>query len=347
MSGDLKPDIRRQTLAGLNSFISGIGEKPFRAKQLYEWLWKKGARRFSEMTNLPAGLRTRLEESFSFPSATLAQEQQSGDGTVKVAFLLHDGLRVEGVLIPAGGRTTACISSQVGCPLGCSFCATGTLGFTRNLTRGEIFDQVFILNELSQEKLHVPLSNIVYMGMGEPMLNYQEVVASVERLTATDGAGISPQRITLSTVGIPKMIRQLADDGVKAHLALSLHAATNEKRDQIMPVNKRFPLEEVIAALKYYHQKTKKRFTLEYVMLGNVNDSEKDARDLALFCKNFPVKINLIEYNAVEGSGYSPATETRVQAFVSTLERKNLVVNVRKSRGKDIDAACGQLVGRS
>jgi 23S rRNA (adenine2503-C2)-methyltransferase len=345
MNGDLKPDIRRQTLPELTGFFTRLGEKPYRAGQVFEWLWKKGACEFSEMTSLPSGIREKLSEFFSFPSARLSLQQESRDSTVKTVFLLHDGLRVEGVLIPSKGRTTACISSQVGCALGCRFCATGTLGFTRNLTRGEIFDQVVGLNRFSVERHGVPLSNIVYMGMGEPLMNYAEVAASVERLTAPDALGISPQRITVSSVGIPKMIRQLADDGVKTHFALSLHAAINAKRDRIIPVNSRFPIEELAAALKYYHQVTRKRFTIEYVLLNEFNDTEADVKALAAFCKNFPVKINLIEYNSVEGSAFSSSGESRTRAFAASLERRNLVVNIRKSRGKDIAAACGQLVG--
>jgi 23S rRNA (adenine2503-C2)-methyltransferase len=317
MNGDAKPDIRELSLTQLSDFFG----------------------------SLPAGIRDRLAERYSFPSAGIEIQQESSDGTVKMVFRLHDGLRVEGVLIPSSGRTTACISSQVGCPLGCAFCATGMMGFTRNLTRGEIFDQAVILNQLSLERLKVPLSNIVYMGMGEPLMNYREVMASVERLTSPDGQGISPQRITISSVGIPKMIRQLADDGLKTSFALSLHAATNAKRSQIIPANKRFPLEELTAALKYYHQKTKKRFTIEYILFRNFNDSEADAGELARFCKSFPVKINLIEYNDVGGSGFSRTDEARTKAFAAFLERKNMVVNIRKSRGKDIDAACGQLAG--
>lgn len=347
MNGKMKPDIRVQSLAELGVFFSSVGEKPYRSRQVYDWLWKKGAREFNSMTSLPVGIRENLTAAFAFAAASPNIQQESSDGTVKMTFRLNDGLRVEGVLIPAGGRTTACISSQVGCPLACTFCATGMLGYTRNLTRGEIFDQVFFLTQLSLERMKVPLSNIVFMGMGEPLMNYREVAATVERLTDPGGQGISSQRITISSVGIPKMIRQLADDNVKTYFALSLHAATNAKRDQIIPANKRFPLEELTSSLKYYHQITKKRFTIEYILFGNFNDSEADARDLAQFCKSFPVKINLIEYNDVAGSGFARTDEARARAFAAFLEKKNLVVNIRKSRGKDIDAACGQLAGRS
>lgn len=345
MNGDARPDIRELTLTQLGDFFRDIGEKPYRARQVYEWLWKKGARGFAAMTSLSADIRGHLETRYAFRSAGIERLQESRDGTVKVLFSLHDGLRVEGVLIPASGRTTACISSQAGCALGCTFCATGKMGFTRNLTRGEIFDQVFLLNMQSMEKHKVPLSNIVFMGMGEPLMNYREVSASVDRLTSPDGQGISPQRITISSVGIPKMIRQMAEDGLKTAFALSLHAATNAKRDQIIPANKRFPLEELTAALQFYHLKTKKRFTIEYILFRNFNDSVADAGELAKFCKSFPVKINLIEYNDAGGSGFSRSEEARTKAFAAFLERKNLVVSIRKSRGRDIDAACGQLAG--
>ena len=347
MNGDLKPDIRDLDLAALVEFLGRNGEQAYRARQVYEWLWKKGARNFDAMTSLPARTRNILSEAYHFSAAGPGPLQVSRDGTVKTLFSMMDGATVEGVLIPSAGRTTACISSQAGCALGCTFCATGRLGLTRNLSAGEIFDQVFLLNGMSLDQWKTPLSNIVLMGMGEPLMNYREVTRAIGRMTAPDGLGISPQRITLSTVGIPKGIRQLADDGVKCYLALSLHAATDAKRNRIIPVNQRFPLAEVTDALKYYHQKTRKRFTIEYILFRNVNDSESDARDLAHFCKSFPVKINLIEYNDTGTDGFTRSDDTRTRAFSAFLEKKNLVVNIRKSRGKDISAACGQLAGTS
>ena len=250
---------------------------------------------------------------------------------------------VEGVLIPSDGRTTACISCQAGCPLACSFCATGQLGFNRNLSFHEIYDQVVLLNMQSKRLFGSSLTNIVYMGMGEPLLNYDQVLRSVEKITSETGLGISPQRITISSVGIPKMIMKMADDNVKFHFALSLHAANNEKRSRIIPVNKKYPLEELTEALKYYHQKTKKRFTIEYILFNDFNDGIQDARELAVFCKSFPVKINLIEYNSTQNTLFRKSQKARVIAFKEFLETKNLVVNTRKSRGEDIAAACGQL----
>lgn len=347
MSGNQKPDIRSLSRQELTEFFSSIREKPFREKQVYEWLWKKGCHSVDEMTNLPLSLRIRLAEAFAFEPISVTGQQQSTDGTLKVAFRLNDDTLIEGVLIPSEERTTACISTQAGCALGCTFCATATLGFSRNLTAGEIFDQVWLLNELSLTKHQSPLSNIVLMGMGEPLFNYPHVKSAIEFITGEEGMGISHQRITLSTVGVPKVIRQLADDQFKPQLAISLHAATDDKRNRIIPFNKRFPLAELISALTYYHNVTGKRFTIEYLLLKGFNDSLADARSLADFCKNFPVKINLIEYNPVEGVDFHRSEIRKMKEFRDFLASLNLVVNIRQSRGKDIDAACGQLAGKT
>jgi 23S rRNA (adenine2503-C2)-methyltransferase len=347
MSGNPLPDIRSLSKSDLELFFLQHGEKKFRANQVYEWLWKKTSRTFDEMTSLSKEIRQMLPTHFIFQTAVPAKQQNSTDGTVKTAFRLHDGLMVEGVLIPSGDRATVCISSQVGCALGCKFCATGQLGFARNLTAGEIFDQVTGMQDAGSgiQNPESRISNIVFMGMGEPFLNYDNVVGAIERITATDGLGMSPQRITVSSVGIPKMIRKMADDDPKYHFALSLHAATDAKRDQVIPFNLKHPLSDLTDALKYYHKKTAKRFTIEYILFGNFNDSVADATDLARFCKSFPVKINIIEYNPVKGSGFKKSEPDRTRAFVDFLESRNLVVNIRQSRGKDIDAACGQLAG--
>jgi 23S rRNA (adenine2503-C2)-methyltransferase len=343
MNGNPGIDIRSLSLADIEAFFHTIDERSFRAKQVYEWLWKKSCRSFDEMTNLSAKTRQKLQQEFTFPVITVEKTFSSVDGTVKSVFLLHDGLKVEGVLIPSDGRTTACISSQVGCPLGCTFCATAQLGFKRNLSFPEIYDQVAILNKMSEGLFGFSLSNIVYMGMGEPLLNYRNVLLSLEKITALEGLEISPRRITVSSVGIPDMIKKMGDDNVKSHFALSLHAADNEKRNRIIPINKKYPLEDLTDALKYYHLKTKKRFTVEYILFNDFNDSIQDARELALFCKSFPVKINLIEYNSTHQSGFSKSPKVKLIAFKEFLEKKNLVVNTRKSRGEDITAACGQL----
>ncbi|MFZ4521708.1 MAG: 23S rRNA (adenine(2503)-C(2))-methyltransferase RlmN [Bacteroidales bacterium] len=342
MSGNLLPDIRSLTKPELEEFFLLRGEKKFRAGQVYDWLWKKGCTSFEGMTSLSKTDREILSNHFSFRAALPDVRQVSSDGTVKTGFRLHDGLMVEGVLIPSGERSTICISSQVGCSLGCKFCATGQLGFTRNLSVGEIFDQV-----TGTQRGAAGISNLVFMGMGEPFLNYEHVTGAIAKITSAEGLGMSPQRITVSSVGIPKMIRRMADDAPKYHFALSLHAATDAKRDNLIPFNLKFPLADLTEALIYYHKKTEKRFTIEYILFGNFNDSVADAKDLAMFCRNFPVKINIIEYNPVKGTGFVRAEPARMKAFTDYLENKNLVVNVRQSRGKDIDAACGQLAGKS
>jgi 23S rRNA (adenine2503-C2)-methyltransferase len=338
-----KTDIRFLSLAEIENFFREKNEKPFRAKQVFDWIWKKTCRSFDEMTNLSMENRQLLEEHFCFPVLQEEKELRDLDGTLKSTFRLPDGTLVESVLIPADNRTTACISSQAGCALACRFCATGILGFRRNLTFTEIFDQVVLLNRQSEKYFGKPLSNIVFMGMGEPLMNYDEVLKSIEKIISEESLGMSPQRITVSSVGIPAMIRKMADDKVRFHFALSLHAATNAKRDQIIPINKKYPIQELTEALKYYHAKTGKRFTIEYILFKDFNDGLEDAKALALFCKSFPVKINLIAYNPLEKSGFSQSTPEKTRAFREFLENKNMVINERKSRGKNIDAACGQL----
>ena len=355
MNENPRPDIRSLTKLEMEFFFLQHGEKKFRANQVYEWLWVKSGHSFDDMTNLSKSSRQLLQRNFLFQTAIPETRQNSTDGTVKTVFRLHDGLMVEGVLIPSGDRATVCISSQVGCALGCKFCATGHLGFKRNLTVGEIFDQVAGMSDarsgMRDTGSGIPhpvsrISNLVYMGMGEPFLNYDNVVGSIEKITSSEGLGMSPQRITVSSVGIPKMIKKMADNDPKYHFAISLHAATDAKRDQIIPFNLKHPLSDLTEALKYYHKKTGKRFTIEYILFGNFNDSIADAKDLALFCKSFPVKINIIEYNPVKGSGFAKSDPDKTRAFIDFLESRNLVINVRQSRGKDIDAACGQLAGK-
>lgn len=341
-----KRNIRTLALSELTDFFKTIEEKPFRAKQVYEWLWKKGARSFEDMSNISKEIRTALSEKYTFPSAQINVVQKSADGTIKIAFKLYDGNEVEGVLIPSKERVTACISSQVGCPLSCAFCATGLLGFTRNMNFDEIVDQVTILTKQSQEHFGQILSNIVFMGMGEPLLNYPHVIKAIDKITSVDGLGISPQRITISTAGIVKGIRQMGDDKVKCNLAVSLHTANDKKRNMIMAVNKQNPIKELIEALRYYHSKTKNRITIEYVLLKDFNDGIADARELAVFCKNFPVKVNIIEYNAVQGTIFKKTDAKKMNAFVAVLKERNMVVNIRNSRGQDIAAACGQLANK-
>lgn len=341
------PNIRELTFDQLSEAIAEFGEKSFRAKQIYDWLWNKSARSFDQMNNVPLSLRNKLAEKFAFTPICVAHEQRSNDRTIKYGFKLHDGHLIEGVLIPTASRMTACVSSQVGCSLSCKFCATGKLDRVRNLNADEIYDQVAIIREQSMEVYNIPLSNIVYMGMGEPLLNYANVLSSIERITAANGLGMSPQRITVSTAGIAKMITKLGDDEVKFNLALSLHAANDNKRDKIMPINEHNNLEVLSDALKYFYDKTGTRVTYEFIVFNNFNDSLKDAQELAEFAKHVPCKINLIEYNAIGDGVFEKARLDKLEVFKNFLESKNLVVNIRRSRGKDIDAACGQLANKN
>ena len=346
MNPQEKKNIRQISIEEITSFLKDNNEKPFRAKQIYEWLWKKAIHSFDEMTSLSLALRTLLQEHFYINSIKLRSQQKSSDGTMKFTFKLSDGALVEGVLIPSMGRATACISSQVGCNLACTFCATAKIGFKRNLLFEEIYDQVTFINNQAIEHHGTHLTNIVYMGMGEPLINYDNVLKSIEIITSTEGMAMSPSRITISTVGIPKMIKKLADDETKFKLALSLHSANDKLRSSLIPTNDNHPTKQLIEALKYYHAKTNRRISIEYILFNDINDSEKDAQELAIFCRNFPVKINIIEYNNVEDSEFQSSTKEKTEEFVKFLESKNIIVNVRKSRGKDIDAACGQLANR-
>ena len=334
-------DISETSLVDLESFLLEIKEPKFRAKQILQWLWEKKVRDFDSMQNIPKKLRDQLKQAFTFRITQIDQAQYSKDGTIKVVFKLWDENRVEGVLIPTKKRTTACISSQVGCSLNCTFCATGYLPRKRNLKAFEIFDQVVLINQLSEEHCQKSLDNIVYMGMGEPLLNYKEVIQSVNYITSPTGLGMSPSRITISTAGITKMIKKLADDGLRTNLALSLHAATNAKRSEIMPINDTNPLEDLSEAMNYWFDKTNIRPTLEYTVISGVNDTKEAEKALAVFARSFPSKINLIEYNPISTANFQPTS--RLDEFAMALEKQRLIVNVRRSRGKDIDAACGQL----
>ncbi len=342
-----KENIRNLSIEELFLSMQNIDEKSFRAKQVYEWLWKKNATSFEQMSNLSKELRLKLEENYFIDHIQLDDQQISSDKTIKCAFSVGEGKVVEGVLIPTSSRTTACISSQVGCSLSCTFCATGRLKLMRNLTAGEIVDQVVYLKNQAENRYNTPLSNIVYMGMGEPLLNYRNVVRSVELITSNEGLGMSPKRITVSTAGIAKMIRKLGDDKVKFNLAISLHAANDKKRSHIMDINETNNLEELANSLRYFHEKTGSRVTFEYIIFKDFNDQLEDAQELTQFAKCVPCKINIIEYNPIDEGEFQQADKQRVDAFASYLESKNLIVNVRRSRGKDIDAACGQLANKN
>lgn len=341
-----KQDIRALSVDEISSFFIANGEKAFRAKQVNEWLWKVGAQSFDEMTNLSVSTRQLLADHFVINSVSVDEKQISEDRTIKSSFKTSDGKFVEGVLIPTASRMTACISSQIGCSLSCKFCATGRLDRLRNLNADEIFDQVVHISRQSIEHYQIPLSNIVYMGMGEPLLNYKNVIESIERITSPEGLAMSPKRITVSTAGIAKMIHRLADDKVKFNLALSLHAANEKKRDYIMPINESNNLTVLAEAMRYFYDQTGTRPTLEYIIFKDFNDSLEDAKELALFCKNFPTKINIIEYNHIDGGEFKKADIAKTDKFKSFLEERNLIVNIRRSRGKDIDAACGQLANK-
>ena len=322
------------------------GEPAFRAKQVYEWIWKKAARSFDAMGNIPKTTREWLSEKFSLQIVTTAEAQYSSDRTIKSSFQLHDNNLVEGVLIPTRERVTACVSSQVGCSLTCSFCATGYMDRKRNLESFEIYDQVVLIRDQAQEKYGQALTNIVYMGMGEPLLNYANVLKSIEQITSPEGLGMSPRRITVSTAGIAKMIQKLGDDQVKFNLALSLHAANDTKRNQIMPINESNTLDALKAALLYFFEKTGNEITLEYIVFNKFNDTIEDARELYEFAKGIPCKINLIEYNPIAQSSFVNAEADAIAKFSAFLESKRMIVNIRRSRGRDIDAACGQLAGK-
>ena len=331
----------------LKTFFTDQGDKAFRAKQVYEWLWAKSATSFEQMSNLSKSTREILGKHFIINNVQLNDSQVSSDRTIKSSFKLYDDYVVEGVLIPTEKRMTACISSQVGCSLSCKFCATGTLDRKRNLDAAEIYDQVAIIKQQAEKEYNAPLTNIVYMGMGEPLLNYNNMIESVNYITSEEGLGMSPRRITVSTAGIAKMIRKLGDDQVKFNLALSLHAANEEKRSRIMEINETNSLVELRDALKYYFAKTKNPVTFEYILFDNFNDSLEDAEELYQFTKHVPSKVNIIEYNPTPHSSFQKAKPNALDHFAAYLDKRGVTVKVRRSRGKDIDAACGQLAGKS
>ena len=340
-------NIRNLTLPELKEYFESIGDKKFRAIQTYEWLWKKNARSFDDMSNLSKAQRLQLNESFSLPAMTVDTDQLSSDGTVKSRFRTFDGHFVEGVLIPTEKRQTACVSSQIGCSLSCKFCATGYMERKRNLHFDEIFDQVALLNEQSEKLYRTNLTNIVFMGMGEPLLNYKNVLQAIDKITSAESMGMSPKRITVSTAGVAKQIRQLGDDKVRFNLALSLHAADDRKRDAIMPINETNNIEALIGALNYFYEQTKNDITLEYILFKDVNDSIKDADELIKIYRQVPTHlINVIEYNPIDKATFTKPDEDTTQQFTAHLAKNRVNVRLRRSRGKDIDAACGQLANK-
>nr|BCX00244.1 MAG: putative dual-specificity RNA methyltransferase RlmN [Bacteroidota bacterium] len=340
------------SLAELEALMRSWGEPAYRGRQLFQWIYQKQASDFEEMTNLPRRLRERLAAEAHLGRIHLEQLRQASDGTLKALFRLRDGRAVESVLIPDFDeegdprRLTVCVSSQVGCALGCAFCATGQMGFFRNLDPGEIVDQVAQLNRYAREHLGRPVTNVVYMGMGEPLQNYRNVLISAEILSSELGLAIANRRITVSTAGLARRIRQLADDGTRFKLALSLHAPDDEKRSRIMPINESNNLEVLREALQYYHAKLGRRITYEYILLRDFNDSELDARRLVQIARWVPAKVNLLWYNPVPGAPFARTSPERLERFVRILRDAHITVTVRRSRGEDIEAACGQLAIR-
>ncbi|MFC4632674.1 23S rRNA (adenine(2503)-C(2))-methyltransferase RlmN [Dokdonia ponticola] len=341
-----KKDIRTLSKEDLRNFFVSEGDQAFRGNQVYEWLWQKGAHSFEDMTNISKATRELLDTAFVINHIKVDQMQRSSDGTIKNAVKLHDGLVVESVLIPTPKRTTACVSSQVGCSLNCKFCATARLKRMRNLNPDEIVDQVMVIDRQSKLYHDRPLSNIVFMGMGEPLMNYNNVLKAIDKITSPEGLGMSPKRITVSTSGVPKIIKKMADENVKFNLAVSLHSALDAVRTEIMPFNEQMPLADLKEALIYWYEKTKKRITYEYVVWDGINDRKEDIQALLTFCKAVPSKVNLIEYNPIDDGQFQQASPEAIDQYVNTLEAHGVTVTVRRSRGKDIDAACGQLANK-
>ncbi len=342
-----KKDIRALTKEQLRDFFVANGEQAFRGNQVYEWLWNKAVHTFEDMTNISKETRSMLMENFTINHVQVDTMQKSADGTIKNAIRLHDGFVVESVLIPTEKRATACVSSQVGCSLDCKFCATSRLKRMRNLQPDEIYDQVVAMNRQSQLYHNHKLTNIVFMGMGEPLMNYNNVIKSIDKITSPEGLGMSPKRITVSTSGVPKIIKKMADDQVKFHLAVSLHSAIDEVRTSIMPFNSTFSLQDLKEALEYWYEKTQRMITYEYVVWEGINDRQEDIKALIQFCSYVPCKVNLIEYNPIDDGEFQQASSAAINNYISNLEMHDITVNVRRSRGKDIDAACGQLANKS
>jgi 23S rRNA (adenine2503-C2)-methyltransferase len=343
-----KKNIRHLGFEEIGKYFEEIGEKKFRAKQIWEWLWQKHAHSFSSMTNISKDLRNKLSENFLLPALTVDATQYSGDGTIKSRFKTFEGHFVEGVLIPTDDRKTACVSSQIGCSLSCKFCATGYMERKRNLTYDEIYDEVVLINQQSERIYDKKLTNIVFMGMGEPLLNYYNVLKAIERITAEDGLFMSPKRITVSTAGVAKMIKKLGDDKVRFKLALSLHAANDKKRNEIMPVNESNNIKALIEALNYFYKQTGNEITFEYILFQNFNDSLKDADELIKIYKQVPADlVNIIEYNPIDAFQFSKPSQDVINNFMQYLESHKVNARLRRSRGKDIDAACGQLANKN
>ena len=342
----MKIDIRSLSENQIIEFFEQKGFDSYRGKQVYEWIWKKSTYSFDEMTNLSKDLRLMLDSNFVINHIEVDKIQKSSDGTIKNAVKLFDDYTVESVLIPTDDRTTACVSSQVGCSLDCKFCATSKLKRMRNLNPDEIYDQVVTINNQSLKYFKRSLSNIVFMGMGEPLMNYNNLIESIEKISSDKGLNISQKRIVVSTSGIPKMIKKLADENLKVNLAVSLHSAIEETRNSIMPFSAKFSLEDIKESLLYWYSKTKRRITFEYIVWKGINDTVEDVNALVSYCKSIPSKVNLIEYNTIGDKNFISATDNIINLYKDLLEKNKITVTVRRSRGKDIDAACGQLANK-
>ena len=342
----MKIDIRSLSEDELCEFFVKKGFDSYRGKQVYEWIWKKSSYTFDNMTNISKDFRLMLDENFVINHIEVDKIQKSSDGTIKNAVKLFDDYTVESVLIPAYDRTTACVSSQVGCSLDCKFCATSKLKRMRNLNPDEIYDQVVTINNQSLQYFNRPLSNIVFMGMGEPLMNYNNLVKSIEKISSDRGLNISQKRIVVSTSGIPKMIKKLADENLKVNLALSLHSAIEETRNKIMPFSSKFPLNNIKESLDYWYTKTNRKITFEYIVWKGINDTTKDIDSLVSYCKSIPSKVNIIEYNSIGDEDFKSANNNIIEQYKRALEKNKITVTIRRSRGKDIDAACGQLANK-
>ena len=342
----MKIDIRNFSEDELCEFFVKKGFDSYRGKQVYEWIWKKSSYTFDNMTNISKDLRLMLDENFVINHIEVDKIQKSSDGTIKNAVKLFDDYTVESVLIPTEDRTTACVSSQVGCSLDCKFCATSKLKRMRNLNPDEIYDQVVTINRQSLQYFNRPLSNIVFMGMGEPLMNYNNLIKSIEKISSDKGLNISQKRIVVSTSGIPKMIKKLADENLKVNLALSLHSAIEKTRNKIMPFSSNFPLNDIKESLDYWYKKTKRKITFEYIVWRGINDTKKDIDSLVSYCKSIPSKVNIIEYNSIGDEDFESANDNIIEEYKRALEKNKITVTIRRSRGKDIDAACGQLANK-
>ncbi|MDW8344615.1 MAG: 23S rRNA (adenine(2503)-C(2))-methyltransferase RlmN [Verrucomicrobiae bacterium] len=341
-----KPNIKGMTREELVALLMSAGEPAYRADQILGWVYERGAGSFQEMTNLPVGLRERLAEEMELNAVRALRVRQAGDTTEKFLFQLSDGALIETVLIPAtpgltsqSDRHTVCVSSQVGCAYGCRFCASGLAGVRRNLTTAEIVDQVVHVQQLSGERVH----NIVVMGMGEPLANYEAVLRALKILNSPWSLGIGARKMTISTVGLAPQIRRLAEEPMQIRLAISLHGATDEVRSRIMPVNRKYPLRELIGACEEYRRRRQRQITFEYILLKDVNDTEEQARALGALAARLAAKVNLIPYNPVEGLPWQRPSEAQCRQFQQWVKRYRVAVTLRMEKGTDINAACGQL----